>query len=635
MAILRAPHSFAPKPARGPAGRFTALAATLVAMQLGLQCARAASSVGIAEARGALASRIRQITSRPEYRHATFGVEVYSLDADRPVYALHGQELFTPASTIKLLTEGTALELLGANYRFHTRIYRTGAVSPDGTLRGDLVLVASGDPNLSNRVQPDGKLAFENEDHSYGGTPRAKALPGDPLQVIRELAEQVAARGIKRVAGRVLVDVSLFPEGDREFSVLTVSPIAINDNIVDVSVSSGSAAGRSVAVTVSPRTPYVTFVDRATTGPPGSRRRINFKEMANPDGTRTVTLTGVFPLGAAAVLYDYEVPQPSRFAQVALVGALRASGVAADLPPARERADFAMLRAAYTPARMVAEHISPPLSQDIKVTLKSSLNLHASMMPYVLGAVLGREGESAGRAGFELERKFLAAAGLDPSEASQSDGAGGAAADYLTPDFIVRYLVFMSKQKDFDLFERALPILGRDGTLASVERGSPAAGHVYAKTGMIGVQDALNSSPMIYGAGLAGYMVTKEGRHLAFAVYVNRVSLPRRDSQSVRGLTEVLGRIATIIYSTPLGGRRARAATKPRVDGHPAVPLGRTFHRSSLAPISDHAVAPKWRPVSRRRPRGFASGRAPAPEAARDLRGKWKGTCDLFRCSCI
>ena len=88
------------------------------------------ASAAPAQNDSALAARIREITGRPEYKHASFGIEVYSLDDDKVMYALNGQQLFTPASTTKFLTEGTALELLGADYRFHTRVYRTGAIDP-------------------------------------------------------------------------------------------------------------------------------------------------------------------------------------------------------------------------------------------------------------------------------------------------------------------------------------------------------------------------------------------------------------------------------------------------------------------------------------------------------------------------
>src|ERR1043165_8364321 len=145
-----------------------------------------------------IAGRVEAVLRRPALAHAMAGVEFYDLAAGKAVYRLNGDKFFVPASTTKLLTVGTALELLGPDYRVHTRGYRTGPIAADGTLEGDLVLVASGDPNLSGRIRPDGTLAFRDEDHSYAG----EAVEGDPLLVIRELAGRIAAKGIKQVRGR-------------------------------------------------------------------------------------------------------------------------------------------------------------------------------------------------------------------------------------------------------------------------------------------------------------------------------------------------------------------------------------------------------------------------------------------------
>jgi PBP4 family serine-type D-alanyl-D-alanine carboxypeptidase len=527
---------------------FCLLAAAVVLGLLGLPRATPAQKDS------ALAEQINEIASRPEFKHATFGVAVYSLDEEKVVFELHGQELFTPGSTTKLLTEGTGLELLGADFRFHTRVYRTGPITAAGVLKGDLILVASGDPNLSGRIQEDGTLAFENRDHSYDGSPDTKAVPGDPLFAIRELAAQVAGRGVKRIAGRVLIDASLFPEGDRELGTgVVVSPISVNDNVVDLRVSSACKEDTPVALNISPASSYVSFVNKITTGPAGSKPDIKPPaDVTNADGSHTVTLTGKFPLGGPSILYTYPVPEPSRFAQVTFVEALREQRIKVDLVPAGQKIDFKTISSNYTEGNIVAERVSPPLSEETKVTLKVSQNLHATMMPFILGAILGHKTQDIDQGGFDLEHDFLAKAALDLSGASQGDGAGGAQSAYYTPDFMVHYLAFMSKQKDFAVFEKALPILGRDGTLWNIQVNSPAAGHVFAKTGTFSSFDALNKNLMLNGKGLAGYVTTADGRHLAFAAFVNRVPISMDDPEAAQKIAgQALGEIAGAIYSTP------------------------------------------------------------------------------------
>jgi PBP4 family serine-type D-alanyl-D-alanine carboxypeptidase len=489
----------------------------------------ASATAAHAQSTSPLAARIQAVMSRPEFAHSTFGIEFYSLNTGKVVYQLNPDKLLVPGSTTKLVTEGTVLELLGGDYRFHTLVYRTGPVKKDGTLEGDIVVVASGDPNLSGRIQPDGTLAFEHMDHSYGG-PDSQGL-GDPLLVIKELVQQIADKGVKQVKGRVLVDVSLFPEGDRELGTnVVISPIVVNDNVVDVIVSPGETEGAPVNLQIAPKTAYVQIINQATTGKADSNVDLNYtQEKLNPDGTRSVTLTGTFPLGKKAEMAAYAVPEPSRFAAMVLAEALNAKGVKVAITPKNATADFKALPANYKPENLIAEHISPPLSEDVKITLKLSQNLHASMGPFLLGALVGRKNKEIDQAGFDLEREFLQKAKLDLTAASQSDGAGGNA--FFTPDFIVRYLAFMSAQKNFEDFHRGLPILGRDGTLFNIQVNSPAAGHVQAKTGTYDVYDALNKNMLVTGKGLSGYLQTASGEHLAFAAYLNMVSAPMGDPE--------------------------------------------------------------------------------------------------------
>ena len=486
---------------------------------------------------GSLAARVARISARPEFRHAMFGVKVVALAADSTLFSLNSDKLFVPGSTTKLLTTGTALELLGGDYRFHTRVYRMGDVAPDGTLSGDLVLVASGDPNLSHRIRGD-SLLFVDEDHSYGSDPATDLIPGDPLQVLRTLAAQVKARGIRRITGAVRVDASLFTGGMRELGTgATNSPIVVNDNIVDITVEAGNAVGAPVRLTVSPATAYLRVVNRVVTGPADSSSTgdITVDSLA-ADGARIIVLTGRKQLGEPPRMITYKVPEPDRFAAAGFRLALEDLGI-------RSSMAAGPTTPGYAADRVVAEHVSPPFREAAKVILKVSQNLHASMMPYLLGALL--KGATDAQAGFDLEHEFLAKAGLDLSGAVQSDGAGGAA--LFTPDFMVSYLSFMARQKSAADFRRGLPILGRDGTLAKISRDAPAAGHVYAKTGTYVSADLLNRGLVVDGKGLAGYLTTRSGLPLAFAIYINRVTVSNPDLvQSLVG--QAAGDIAAAIY---------------------------------------------------------------------------------------
>jgi D-alanyl-D-alanine carboxypeptidase len=112
----------------------------------------------------------------------------------------------------------------------------------------------------------------------------------------------------------------------------------------------------------------------------------------------------------------------------------------------------------------------------------------------------------------------------------------------------------MSTQKDYDLFYRSLPILGKDGTLFKIQTASPAAGHVHAKTGTFTLYDRLNKRLTVTGKGLAGYMDTARGQHLILALYVNMVSVSADDPDATQNIAgEALGAIAAAAYDAPLG----------------------------------------------------------------------------------
>jgi PBP4 family serine-type D-alanyl-D-alanine carboxypeptidase len=226
-----------------------------------------------------------------------------------------------------------------------------------------------------------------------------------------------------------------------------------------------------------------------------------------------------------------------------LVEALRTKGVIIAPRPTDTKVDFAASAKQYTDANVVAEHVSAPATEMIKVILKVSQNMHASAMPMLMGAMFGK---ANGENGFDVERKWLQKEGLDVSGAQQADGAGGDA--HFSPAFMVSYLRMMSKRPDFQAFHDALPILGKDGTLYNIQTQSPAAGHVHAKTGTFAVADPLNQKTLVTGKGLAGYMTTASGKKLIVVVYANNVAVSNTPDEITRVVGQALGEVAAAVY---------------------------------------------------------------------------------------
>ena len=180
----------------------------------------------------------------------------------------------------------------------------------------------------------------------------------------------------------------------------------------------------------------------------------------------------------------------------------------------------------------------------MKLILKVSHNLHASTLPLLLAE---KHGKRTLHDGMKLERDFLAKAGVDVDSISFGGGAGGARADYVTPAATVQLLRHMAGRPDFFVYERALPILGVDGTLAkSVVSDSPVKGHVQAKTGTLAWDNLLFDRGLCTSKAIAGYLTTAKGKRLAFAAFVNGVHL--KDGIDVKRLGSDLGKLCEIVH---------------------------------------------------------------------------------------
>lgn len=148
-----------------------------------------------------------------------------------------------------------------------------------------------------------------------------------------------------------------------------------------------------------------------------------------------------------------------------------------------------------------------------------------------------------------LEKK----AGVDPSLVVLNDGQGATTNDLVTPTATVGLLRYWTTRDDFERFRASLPILGVDGSLALVQVGEPAAGHVFAKTGTLASGDLTNVRAMLNTKALAGYIDARDGRKLAFALYVNDLPLGADPVPGLLAANDDLGAIAAAIWRTPRG----------------------------------------------------------------------------------
>jgi D-alanyl-D-alanine carboxypeptidase/D-alanyl-D-alanine-endopeptidase (penicillin-binding protein 4) len=489
-----------------------------------------------------LAARLDAVLDGPDYAHATWGALVVDAKTGDTVYARNPDALIAPASVTKLFSCAAALVALGPDKTFETAVYQRGLVLK-GRLLGDLILVAAGDLTLGGRTSPSGKVVFKDKDHTYAnsGLAEAELTDTDPLAGLDALAKQVKAAGITRVDGEVLVDDRLFAKTRGSGSGPdVVSPVAVNDNVVDLTVEPGEDEDKPAKVTTRPETAVVQVDALVGTGPDGSAPQITLSSL----GENRFTVRGRVPKGGKPLVRILPVDDPAQFARGLFVEALRRAGVTATAAVARPGGGALPPKNGYDKLTKVAAFTSAPFKDAVAVTLKVSHNLYASTLPCLVAAA---KGDTTAEAGLREERRILQDLGVDVNAVSFGGGAGGAPADFVSPRATVQLLRGMSKRPEWDAYKAGLPVLGVDGTLADVvSQGSPARGKVAAKTGTLIWHDAANDRFLLKSKALAGVMTTKAGTELHFALFVNNVPLPQGVGATREG--KVLGKLCEILY---------------------------------------------------------------------------------------
>jgi D-alanyl-D-alanine carboxypeptidase/D-alanyl-D-alanine-endopeptidase (penicillin-binding protein 4) len=441
---------------------------------------------------------------------AFWGIEVVDLASGQVLYERNADRFFVPASNTKLFTTALALTRLGPDYTFVTRVLSDSAPDAQGLIRGDLRLVGGGDPNLSARAIP------------YQKTP----VPGDPLAAIQALADQVAARGVKRVEGDIVGDDTWYawePYGagwaidDPLYDYgAPVSALTVNDNTLTVGVHAGQREGDPAAIALNPPVEYYTVQNRVRTGPPGSAGRI--RSSRGPGGYE-LELWGTIPLGDRGEELDLGIEDPAQYAAVALRQALEERGITVT---GGARARHAIDGDAAEPAagEELARRTSAPLLEDLRITDKVSQNLHAEMALRAVGRA--RRNEGSIEAGLDELKVFLDEAGVAADAYSFHDGSGLSRGNLVTPHAVAQLLRYMFGGPQRENWVGLLPVGGEDGTLNTRFAGTAAANRIHAKTGSLS-----------HVAALSGYAQKADGGWVAFSILANNFNGPAAEVRGV------------------------------------------------------------------------------------------------------
>ena len=510
----------------------------------------------LAAAAADLPPEVRAIIESPRYRHARWGIMAQDIRTGQTLCAYNTDQLFGPASVTKLFTAAAALDRLGPDYRFRTPLYRSGELDSHGTLRGNLIFVASGDITMGGRTLPDGRIAYTGIDQTIAnGTSknRENIAKQDFRAGINQLAAQALRSGIRAVQGEIMIDDRLF-KTSRVHSIINPgatlfirSPVIINDNLFDVVVNP-TRDGALAAVSWRPKSPSLRVVSSIRTVAKDQPAQI---DIHSPDGFGKYAAVGRIPEGSAAVVRRVAITDASSFARDLLIEALRKQGVKVKASAtAKNRTDRLPPPEDYRRLVKVGELVSPPLSEYIRMILKVSHNPGAEILPHLIALP---EGKTSFEDAMLLQNGFLAQVITDPGSVSLADGSGLSHANLVTPGSVVQLLSYMTNHRDYLIFRNALPLLGVDGTLAWTGKASPSQGKILGKTGTLNLVDLLHDSAIVSSKTLAGYMTTAKGRQIAFAFFVNDIH-----TTDVRGKTETqkltaetgedLARIAEVIY---------------------------------------------------------------------------------------
>ena len=430
--------------------------------------------------------------AHPTLGKAKVGAYVVDVASGKELYGAGADAGMSLASTTKLLTSVAALGTLGGGFRWRTAVYADDLDEATGEVKGNIYLRGRGDPTLS---EPD----------------------------LRQLADDLAARGVRKIGGQLVIDASYF-DGDTEpphFGEQPKEHAAFRAPVASLGVARSSITvnviaqpGGGAKVWLSPDAgDYVKLTKTEVKSDLEKKTHLKVDLKPKKDHLE-IEVTGLIRPSDGSFDRRYRIDDPARFAAEVFRRDLRAAGIKLGKKPFGAGA-------APPIAKLLAVHDSAPLSTVIREMNKQSDNYFAESVLKTLGAETRTvPGPASWSDGLTAVRSYLAKIGIPAGTYRQENGSGLYGSTEVSAKQLVTLL--RAAHEDYRIgpdLVASLPVGGLDGTLAKRWHGHDASGRVRAKTGTL---DKVVT--------LAGFVAVEGGHELAFAILVNDIPPGQRNA---------------------------------------------------------------------------------------------------------
>lgn len=413
-----------------------------------------------------IAQKTEELSSSSAVKNGRFSFYAKNLETGEVIIEKDKNRRMSPASTLKLLTTYAAMDILGVDHRFTTKIGYAGELDENGLLIGDIVVQAGGDPAL-------GADDFMND---YGN--------GAPIE--RQVAIAIKQAGISSIEGRIIIDETIYEGIDvpdewtwqdmGNYYAAGAHALTFKENMFKVDFRSSSKPG--VLTEIENITPSIPDLDIKNHVESASIRSDQAFFYSSPDSD-ILKMYGKIPVNQKQFEVKGAMPNPALVFRQAIKKQLVNSGIQImerNLP----RPDVLIWQ------RDVFELIrfeSPPLEKLIAYTNMKSNNLYAEHFLRQIGK--RKKGEGSYGKGIEAIIEWCNSKNIDTKGLRIKDGSGLSRANSVCARLFVELLTSLFAEDYYHTFRDGLPIAGRSGSMRRVGQGSPIEGKVFAKTGYI------------------------------------------------------------------------------------------------------------------------------------------------------